>query len=246
MYLVTNREILHEQGFMSYIKAFENMPFELLYLSAGTIEGTRLFPLWFLSAMLIVFPAFCFLAQLKNRKAVCILAGYGSLFYYLSKYDFGSHIYPNQIVRAFCAMMLGYLVYNLTDALNQRQVSKRDKVLLSAIEVITMVAPLWFSIWNIVLLRIYLICFILYLTITLSNKSWLSQFNNRFILFLGKLSMPVYIWHYVVGFILEAYLPVETSIKFKIGAFYCITLLVAMVNILLVERMQIRKKKNEV
>ncbi len=246
MYLVTNRGILHEQGFTSYIKAFENMPFELIYLSAGTIESTRLFPLWFLSAMLIVFPVFCILAQLKNTRVVCILAAYISLFYYLSKYDFGSHIYPNQIIRAFSAMMLGYLVYHMTVALNQKQVTKREKSLLSLIEVTAMVVPLGFSAWNIVLLRIYLICFVLYLTITLSNKSWLSQFSNPVILFLGKLSMPVYVWHYVVGFILEACMPSEISINFKIWSYYGFTLLIATINLLIAEKLWIGKKKNEV
>ena len=246
MYVVTNREILQDQGLMPYIKAFENMPFELLYLSAGTIESTRLFPLWFLSAMLIVFPVFCILAQIKNRRIVCILAAYISLFYYLSKYDFGSHIYPNQIIRAFSAMMLGYLVYHIATALDQRQVTKRERFLLSIIEVVTMLVPLGLSAWNIVLLRIYLICFVLYLTITLSNKSWLSQFSNPFILFLGKLSMPVYVWHYVVGVMLEAYMPNEISINFKIGAYYSLTLLIATINLLIAEKLWIGKKKNEV
>lgn len=193
--------------------------------------------------MLIVFPVFCILAQLKNRRTVCIVAAYISLFYYLSKYDFGSHIYPNQIIRAFSAMMLGYLVYHMTVALNQRQVTKRERFLLSILEIVTMVVPLGLSAWNIVLLRIYLICFILYLTITLSNKSWLSQFDNPFILFLGKLSMPVYVWHYVVGFMLEAYMPAEISINFKIWSYYGLTLLIATINLLIAEKLWLGRRK---
>ena len=210
------------------------MPFEMIYLSAGMESGTKLFPLWFISAMFIVFPLFCFLCQLRNRKIVCLIAAYSGLFYYFSKYDYGSHIYPNQMIRAFSAMLLGYVVYEVVKWLQYQKLNKNVQFIITVLECFSALFPVILSVWNIKLLRIYLVCFIIYLICTFCGHSFIPECNSRILIYLGKLSMPIYIWHYLIGTLINRYL--NFTIGYQIILFYMITILVSVINIFVVDK----------
>lgn len=239
-YWIANKKILATQGVIEFLRAFENMPFEMVYLSAGNEAGTKLFPLWFISAMLIVFPLFTILVQMRCNNLVALISAYAVLFYYLSKYDYGSHIYPNQMVRALCSMMMGYIVYEVAQYLSRLEMRKTTRVVISIAECTAALFPIVLSIWNIVLLRIYLVCFIIFLVTTFSGKSYVPDFSNRILIFLGKLSMPIYIWHYVIGIIING--QVKSCIGMKIALYYVITIIVAMLNMYIVDKVSLRKK----
>lgn len=74
MYILQNWK-KYEVGIRSLVKSFENMPIEVCYLSAATKEGTTLAPLWFLSAMMIIFPLFVLICQSQHRKIITLLGG---------------------------------------------------------------------------------------------------------------------------------------------------------------------------
>lgn len=241
IYLKTNIHILQEQGWMAFLCSLEDMPFEMIYMSAGNIHGTRLFPLWFISSMFIVFPAFCFLCQMKCRRFICMVSAYCVFFYYFSKYDYGSHVYPNQLVRTMCGLLMGYIIYEISSYFAEKDICRKGRWIITVIECISAFLPIICSIWNIRLLRIYFACFVLFLITTFSGHSLLPNMKNKLWIYLGQLSMPMYIWHYLIGTILNSFLNVRLGIK--IGLFYGTTLAVSVINMFLVDRLRLETKQ---
>lgn len=82
-YIAMNWHYIGEGAFGNFIRSFENMPFEMLYLSEAAPEGSLLFTMWFLSAMCLVFPFFCLLLMMRNRRLSGMICFYVALFYYL-------------------------------------------------------------------------------------------------------------------------------------------------------------------
>ncbi len=233
MYLVVNANVWKD-GFGAYLRAMENLPFELLFLSAGLKEGTVLFPIWFLSALLIALPLIAFLSQSRRRYTVAACGALAALLFFFSKYDYGSHVYPNQLLRALSAMLLGLAVYAAARWLSRRTLTRRARMALSALELLSALLPIALSIPNVLLLRVYLGCFVVFFAITFSGQSLLPNPAGRWVGLLGKLSLPMYVWHYLIGTVLHrtAHLPTAQMVLL----YYGLTLLIAALNLLIVER----------
>lgn len=87
-----------------------------------------------------------------------------------------------------------------------------------------------------------LLCFAVEISIMLSGKSFSSKINNRFILFLGKLSMPIYICHWTVGTaIYFFYSRIELKISMIYFTYYVGTVLIALILYFLVEKKHLFK-----
>lgn len=120
LYLYRGLPYLRKSWYSGFLHSLENLPFEAAFLSAANTDGTLLIPIWFLSAIFIVLPLFFLLAESENKYLTILVCLYASCFYYLYRYDFGSHAYPNQMIRAFCGMSAGVLVYYASEALKKK------------------------------------------------------------------------------------------------------------------------------
>lgn len=94
------------------------MILEMLLITRGDSNvGT----LWFLSAMLIVFPIFCCMCQMKAKHFFYIISLLYVILYY-EKYDVKSLcFYPEHIYRALAGLLLGVLVYSFVEIINQME-----------------------------------------------------------------------------------------------------------------------------
>lgn len=234
-YILDGLPLILHHHFGELVHQFEDMPFELLYLSAANTNGTRLFTIWFLSAMFLVFPAFCMFLQIKDKHRIFLISFYFFIFYYLFRYDFGSHHFPNQLIRVFCGMMGGVLVYFFSRTLRQVKLSETMVKWIGVCEIICFLIPVIFAFWNKRILRLDLLCFLVQLILIFSEKTEVPRLSYNFIYHLGSLSMPIYIWHMVIATLLSYishYFPVWMLVTF----YFMGTFIVSVVNMKVVKR----------
>lgn len=211
------------------LKSLEDMPFEMLFLSAANTNGSHLFTIWFLSAMFLTLPALCLILQISNKYIVLLLSFYFSVIYYLFRYDYGSHVYPNQMIRVFCGMMLGVLVYFVSQKLREKELSRALKAVLSVIEILAVLFPIITAGLNISVLRFDLLAFFVSSVLIFSGQTFNSTLSNPFFSYLGKISMPIYIWHLAVSAVVQYYFP-NSSDHVRIFLFFAGTMVISIVN----------------
>lgn len=241
-YFVKYWSYVQNGEWFSFLKNVEDMPLEMLLLSAANTNGTRLFALWFLSASFLVFPLVCLVAQLKNKYVKLLIAFYPALLYYLYRLQsIGNHTYPNQLIRAFCGLMLGILTYCITEYLKGKDFSKRRKAGLSVLLAGIYILLLIIGYKNWLLTSTYLICFVLTVSLTFSDSTYLPSCSNRLFLYLGELSMPMYIWHQPLGHFFSSVYRGE-SIAVKIAFFYLGTIILSAFSLWAVKKFMKRKR----
>ncbi len=170
----------------------------MLYLSAANPDGSEMFIIWFLSAMFLVFPLFCLLLMMKNKPLAGWICFATATFYYLHTYDYGSHVFPNQLVRAFAGLCLGACVSMLSEKLGELRLGRGWRMILSMVEVVAYLIPILTCYKHITFLRGNLICFIVSVAIIFSGQSLIPDMSCKLFSWLGKLSMPLYVWHVAV------------------------------------------------
>ena len=198
-YLYESLHYLAARDLTGLARNLLSLPLELSLLSAATPWGNHIFTLWFLSAMLVTLPLVCLIIRIPNRYIVGAIAIICPLVYYLHAYDYGSHVYPNQLIRTFCGLMLGVAVYFLTLAV--RKVPKHPvwRVIWTVLLVVSYAVPLITGATNTTFLWGNLLCFIVCVTLTFSDVACLPKLSGPVPAYLGRLSMPVYIWQLIVA-----------------------------------------------
>lgn len=247
-YLIVNRHMFHD-GILTYLGGFNNMLLEMLYLTATfrDYESSEMIPLWFLSAMFLVFPMFCCVLQMRKSRAYLFLAWLFPVFYYgFAGVRMENTWFPYGLLRAFAAMLMGVLIYAASEWLKNRKNPDIGgvigKLLLTAVEVGSLLLTVFFSFVNYQSLEMYIICYMIGLTIMLSGKSYTGNIHSPVLGWLGKFTMPVFVWHWVVGTAISQFLPL-ISIPMRILLYFAGTVLVSAISYGLVEGVK-RIRKN--
>lgn len=205
------------------------MPFEMLltnYLFAGIPQ--RVGALYFLAAMLVVFPAFGVLCQCRNHTIRLGVALYAMIFYY-HDVDWGiTGDYPQVLFRAFCGMSMGIVVCYFVQTLDR--IAIFDK----------WTCPVWMF-GNMLLLcsmvlsgigidhrRIQLLCIFFGTGVILSRFTPLYGWSNKFTDFAAKISMVIYIFHWTIGVILSQIIN-DLGIEERMIIYYLVTFVVSVV-----------------
>ena len=204
-------------------KNIEHFCFDLLLISE-TYTSPLVAPLWYLSAMLIVFPFFCWIMQISNRYLIMIICIAFPLIWYG---QIGMST-GNTVMRALAGMCLGAFVYETSIAFKD-YIQKINKILLTFIEILvfTFVLISTFRNWN--TYRLDVLCFVVCLTTMLSGFSYAKNIKGNVFIYLGKLSVPVYMSHYCIGIIVNdlGKLLLWNNV-IKISLFYGATILFSM------------------
>ncbi len=208
------------------IQFWEGLPIEILYLSSLDVNGAKLFTMWFLSAMFLVFPWFCVLAQMKRKALFDMIAIGVTAFFYLHQYDYGEQIFPNQLFRAFAGMMLGGVAYHIAGYV--RELIKERTIILKFMFGLGVLIPLIIGGYNIRALRVCLLCFAMCVVAVFSeNKT--KERRQSICRALGGLAFPMILWHWVIGTVILLYLQ-NLSMGAKIGLFWGGTILLSAVH----------------
>ena len=236
---------LLRHSYRKFLYSFADYPSEVLLLGEAHSSQQRLVPIWFLSAMLIVFPLVGLLAQLKNKYLILLIAGAYPLFYY-GRTQLGNRVWPDDLLRAAAGLLLGVFLCVLCDMIREKRLipqSKNTTRLLTVIEIMCMLLAFLFiiradkSLW-----RVIILLFAVGLSVMLSGRSMTAGWKSPVVAYLGKLSMPMFIWQWVAATMvirLGQLVPLPTAVS--VALYFVGTFLISVVSYQLVEAF--RKKQ---
>lgn len=191
-----------EAGIKSILVYFsKDFLFEIM-LIMESYGNSNVIPLWYLSALLLVFPLFSLLIQITNRYGILLLSLSYALVYYGICGVNGDRTHPNDLFRVFAGLCLGAVIFE-TLYIFKYYVVKINKVLLTIIEGMTYFAAILFTVKD-YSTRFVLLCFVVCLSIMLSNLSYSNRIRGKVVAYLGKVSLPIYAFHWFIG-LLVAY-----------------------------------------
>ncbi|MCM1118670.1 MAG: acyltransferase family protein [bacterium] len=217
-----------------FAQMFEDMPYEILMLSASGIVPERLVPVWYLSAMFLVLPLLCYLLVTK-REWMYYLAWIFPVIYYGWAGIVSAGDRYNEVLRAFAGLMLGVLVYLVSSAISKLKLGKAIRCCITAIDVGCLGVTVWLMWGGRGHYKTILLLFIIGACAMLSGKSYTERINiwkGRVGKILGKISLAMYSIHWCVGSMLRLWFP-QLDIKAKLLIFYVGTFLVACIIVFL-------------
>lgn len=196
-------------NFVTLIADISKVPVELLLNSVFINEANiHVGPLWFLSAMFIVFPVFCMIAQIKKHRAfrnifcllfVLIFLGFGE---FSVASIFG-------VFRAFSGLLMGLLMYDFIDSTRKKNLSRVSLFLIylsivaSFSYIITIfvqrgdIAGMYPQIAYCLILAQFII-----LASIVSERTVFSNIKCKLFSLLGKISLPMFLVHESIAKIL--------------------------------------------
>lgn len=161
-------------------------------------------PLWYLSALLVIFPLFCIYIQKSEKHMfylssilVCIL-GYGWFVEY-----HGPYADWRDMTRALSGVAAGGAAWSCVEYINAKNLSEKTGMLFPAIQILSLICILWLFYFNIDTNMLINILFFILIVFSCSKSAWL--YDNRWSIFgfLGRLSLPLYTWHWVIGTVMN-------------------------------------------
>lgn len=109
-----------------FLSHFNHYPLEVLLVGEAQQSEQLLVPIWFLSAMFMVFPIVVFLCQMKNKYLLLTISGLYSLLYY-GQVQLSNRIWPDDLFRALAGMLLGVSVCIATELLKEKASKTRHQ-----------------------------------------------------------------------------------------------------------------------
>jgi len=218
-----------------------NMASEMFLLNYVFSEvGQRVGALYYLSALLVVLPGYCFLCQVKNKSIKLIVAVYAMMLYYHDVEMAVTATYPWVLLRIFCgllaAMVMFYSVGWLVGKLNQKL------KLWGVIGIVLLIIPLILSGIHALDRRIALICEYAGLVLVLSNKQ-ASHSGNVLTDSFARLSMVIYILHWSIGQNINFYFS-GAILHLKLVLYYVITIAIS-ITLLFLKRTKRKEVTND-
>lgn len=189
-------------GWHAIFDVIKGLPFDLLLLN--TQAGITNWPMWFVSAMMIVMPLFCLLCQSKNKYVLFIFSSLACLVYYFNFYrwPYGQGVfYVAPLIRAFMGMLTGVNIYIVAGKLSKIKTTKVQRVLLQIGEVGALVFSFVLmhsrnNSANVSTFRsLTILSFFVYLCIFMSGQTIASKISSSIMDFLEKISMVVFMIH---------------------------------------------------
>lgn len=175
-----------------------------IFLITEPMSYPLIVPIWYLSAMLFIFPLFSWLMQIKNRYWIMVISFMYPLLYY-SKFTInGGLSFPQDILRILAGLCLGSFIYECIYAFRD-YIDKINKLFLTILEVVSFMFVFISTFRNWRVYRLDLLCFVVCGAIMLPNLSYTKNISGKVFVYLGKLSMPVYIIHWYLGTLVDGF-----------------------------------------
>lgn len=215
---------------------FIKMPYELLFLTSSGVATPELAPVWYLSAVFLMLPLVAYLF-IKWRDFWYIISWLLPLLY-LGKFGVNTvREWPNDMLRATAYLVLGTFVYLVSEELRKIEVKKIYELLLTALEVgsfVTVVGLTAVNYDNSVIILLFVIGMI----IMLSQKSLTRKLSSSFTDFLGKISLPMFLFHWGIGSLINV---AVSNTYLKLALYYIGSIAVAAVVAMIIDAIKKRK-----
>lgn len=147
--------------------------------------------LWYLSALLWIFPFFCFSCRIFRRKTMLALSFLGVVIYYgfIGIYDCFA---PIMFARAFAGLLLGVVVFELSQKLKEHSINSKW---LKGLGGILLITPIILTVMNIEYNIVIISCFTLGFAYTFSGWDTSEFWKHKIWSYLGKWSFSLYLVH---------------------------------------------------
>lgn len=153
--------------------------------------------LWFVQALLMVFPLFCFLCQIRNKYLLQIISFSYVIFYYHKEVS-SSVVFPNTIMRCVGGLFLGILVYYAADYIGKFNINNKERLLFTFLEQGLLIYTLYLAYIGNSNYKFMIVSFFVGLSLTLSENTYSAKINWKGFNYLGEISIIVYIFHSLV------------------------------------------------
>ncbi len=230
------------KGPFAVLEGLATLPTELLLLSSS-YGRAHLGPIWFLSAMFLVFPLFCFLIRILPKYLVCMVTFLWPVCYYGIVGVTGKRDVPHDLLRASAALCIGVVVWFLSEQIRNRKNAggKQDTVLVClgnlALVFTMLVAFLNASSAN----RAVVVAFAAGAAALTAVPVQFPQALRGPLQFAAGLCMPAFIWQKVAATSINRFLG-GLSDRPREYAFYGLTILLALISKMIVEHVQKSRK----
>lgn len=223
-----------------FIQVFVYLPYELLLLSSAGFVPAMVAPIWFLSAMLLMLPLLIYMI-LRFKDLWNILAWMVPVLYYGRMGINTIRNWPNDLVRAFVGMTLGTFVFVIVQKMAITKMSIILKGMFTTIEFGTFIVSVYISAMNKPYMFLLPLLFVIHSAILLSGCSYTARFRSSFCTFLGEISLPMFLFSWVIGT-----LTVRITLKSEVRLFiyYIGTILVSGMAILIKHKLIYLKREN--
>ena len=215
----------------AFLSVLTDSVFEMLFLSSSRLTPALNAPIWFLSASFIVLPIICYMIQVKKElwKVLSLLI---PILYFGYFGVNSSRAWPNDLLRATACISLGTLAYIASAKIREKFSGKKVfRIVLSVSEILAVIISAAISIIGFDAVNILELLFLIIIILMLSGVTVSFRIKGRIPAFLGKMSMPMFIFHWVIGYT-STYM--TGSIPIRTGIFYFGTMLLGAAYVLAV------------
>lgn len=208
---------------ISYFIQVAKIPVDLLFGSAIIYTGFS-GPLWYASALFLVFPLFCLVVQNKNYKNVrnLVLLLFIPLYICLTSLD---TLGIGALVRVFFDLMIGAVIFDLSGELSKIKFNTRGRVLLQIIEFMSFAAVIYIISHSSDIIRelaqvkvLTFVMLIIFFILVFSRKTFTSNIKAPIIRKASIVVLPAFLIHEPIANILVPKLNLATHIEFMIYA----------------------------
>lgn len=217
----------HSFSILQIIDEIKNMFLEIIYLGQF-VPNYKMFPLWYIYILVIVLPIFIILLFVKSKVIKFVIFIFYSIYYFNIGYLFPGHSTIAHFVRCCNGIGMGYMAYEISNGL---QIIKPNKYLdsfITILELLSFLSPILLDAFGMGEFRLILVCHFLFIICSFSNRSIIDLKENNLMLYLGRLSIPIYVWHTIIyGIITNSNLFIS---KYAIFGYICV-LFVGIINI---------------
>ncbi len=236
----------------SFVTGFtKDFVFDLLLIT-DSVSDPLVVPLWYVSALIMMFPFLCLIAQIRNRYTRVLICSVSPLIYFEWTAVSGERAFPHNLLRVLAGMMLGMLLYELS-VIFKEQIQKIPKLIITVIELAAFALPVIgcfgeFTEAGITTSRMYLLCFFVSLLFCLPGFSYTAGIRGKVFDYLGRLSMPVFIVNWYVGTVVDVFGDNgDWGFGTRITVFYIATLVISMLLMFIIDHLRgwsrLRKKE---
>lgn len=195
----------NEPGF-SAGKFWGELPMDLIYIS-DFFEEPKDVPLWYISAILWTFPIIFLILWIPRRNLRMVISLIIPIGFYLYAGVENHRHFPWDYLRSLSGMLIGIFVFDVVVIIRKycsnkeiyTKQSKLSMVLLSALEFLTLLIPIVTVGLSIQNQAGNLVCFAIGVVLIGSNLTVTQNLSGQVLDYLGRLSIHIFIWQWVVG-----------------------------------------------
>ena len=228
-------------GLNSYINYFMIKDTYIKLLAFNSFENTFFTPLWFLLALIYVYAVIIVLLKIKLEKLIIalpclflpliLLSGFNGI-----KYEISNILYSNFLITGIPYFSVGYILKNKVSSISKQGLKINNALFVFNVLLFAFLYVRLSNIFHISSITNIIIAITLFI-ISVSYRVELS--NNKVGFIISKLSLYIYILHWLVYNLMSTYIPLKINMWVYPIIVLLISMFISLLLILIIHRKKI-------